>query len=743
MNRAQAATETLILLAIGLLILGTIIYYTSDKITFVSNAKRMSEARATVEDLTRAANEVYSEGVGSRKEVFIRIPEGVDYSESFIGKPAGAAADVPSKSIRIRLFMNDNVSDTPPATTEYEVRGSFPNEAGGHWVTVVAREGYVQIGQYNIVVSPVGLSAFMRPDNITTKSFEVTNEGTQNMDVIVTENWNYSDVTISTNESAFILTPGASKTVGVTFDSSGSSLDAYSGLVEVNGTIGSDTDIIEVSLLAIVTLEQESNILTYPNGWSVSVDPGMSTSKSFSVCNNFNDSKTVDLEITGNLSLSFLASETNLTTSRTVLGGACNSFNVYLSVPTNATSGLHYGYVSTTFGGHTDQSTISMNVTPDAISPTVNIVSPLNATYPVSWVWANVSLDEEGSSCSYSLDGGANQSMSSKTTSYYYANVSGLSGSHKIIFYCSDLDSNIGKSNISFSYAVVDNAPEITITSPESTTYGHNWVWGNISVNEPASWCGIVIDGPALLGSATQMTGSSGNMHFWRLVTPLTVGNHNLTFFCNDSIDQWSQETIFYDYNYTTENLTIVSSEPIGTCFGGCAPSDLNAHDYGFECELDHDPKNTKCMIPLNISDVIGSANVTDVKVHIEEGFGEVVWGAGVPRISSSSMKIYISNSSVSDQGIIYCEESITPTLGDWAVACPTGSCSIPSGDNSSFHTFDCEDNPVSGGLDTVTEVNEMYVHIENNDVWGITSSYTEEGQSYRIDHVIVQVTHN
>ena len=44
-------------------------------------------------------------------------------------------------------------------------------------------------------------------------------------------------------------------------------------------------------------------------------------------------------------------------------------------------------------------------------------------------------------------------------------------------------------------------------------------------------------------------------------------------------------------------------------------------------------------------------------------------------------------------------------------------------------------DNPVSGGLDTVEELNNMYVHIENHDRWS--------ADSFRVDYVVVQVTHN
>lgn len=744
MARAQTATETLILLAVGLLVLGVIISYSSQQVSFVSDSKRVSEARASVEDLTRATNEVYSEGRGSRKEVFIRVPSSHNSSASYVGKPSWASMDTPSRTINLNVLIHGKGNDVS-ATTNYEVRGSLPEEPGGHWVTVIAREGYVQIGRYNLVVSPVGLSSFMKPDNTTVKTFEVSNEGSGDMDVVLSEDWNYSEVSIDVNESAFTLAPKESRTVSVSFNSSGSALDAYSGSITVNGTLGSDTDVIEVSLLAVVTLEQESKVSVYPNEWYVSMNTGMSTSKEFTVCSDFNTSKIIDLEITGDLNLSFTQGGTNLTYSKVVGGGLCSGFNIYLTVPGGTPGGERVGRITAGSSGYSDQSIVTVNVTQDLYPPEITIISPLNATYPNPWVWANVTLNEEGVSCAYSLDGAANETMTARSDSYYYKNVSGLSETpHSMFFYCRDTSNNIGTNNVSFAYEEADYPPTIAITSPDNKTYGRNWVWGNISLNEPAGWCGVVVDGPILLANATEINGSSGNTSFWVYVDNMTMGSHNLTFFCNDSIGQWSNESIWFSYNFVTENLTVVGTEPVGPCLGDCNPTSLNEHDYEFECELDHDPKNNKCRVPTNMSKIDGSANVTDVKVFIEEGFGEMNWFFGYPQISSDSMRVYISNSSVSDDGTIYCEEYLTPTLGDWNLVCPGGGgCYIDYGDNSTFYEFDCEDNPVAGGLDTVEEVNNMYVHIENDDYWGWFLSYTSAGQSYRIDHVIAQVTHN
>ena len=103
----------------------------------------------------------------------------------------------------------------------------------------------------------------------------------------------------------------------------------------------------------------------------------------------------------------------------------------------------------------------------DTQLPIITIVSPLNQSYITNWTWANVTLNEAGSWCGYSLDSGSNQTMSNSSTTAWYYNISGLSQTqHNIKFYCNDTSGNMGSS--SAVYFTINTAGNI-ITSLNPT----------------------------------------------------------------------------------------------------------------------------------------------------------------------------------------------------------------------------------------------------------------------------------
>jgi len=86
---------------------------------------------------------------------------------------------------------------------------------------------------------------------------------------------------------------------------------------------------------------------------------------------------------------------------------------------------------------------LRVNYTPDTNEPTLDLVSPVNATYPLATVSFNVSMDEAGEQCLYSLDGAVNVSMTQLSSTYHYHIYPNLTnGSHSINIYCSDLAGN-------------------------------------------------------------------------------------------------------------------------------------------------------------------------------------------------------------------------------------------------------------------------------------------------------------
>ncbi|MCD6557878.1 MAG: YIP1 family protein, partial [Candidatus Aenigmarchaeota archaeon] len=165
-----------------------------------------------------------------------------------------------------------------------------------------------------------------------------------------------------------------------------------------------------------------------------------------------------------NYSISSMSAGSSTTRTFNVTGRDRNEYTVGCKITANNPS----SYDSPTTRG--------VNVTNKA--PYITIISPTNRTYDKDWVWANVSLDESGDWCGYSLDGNANVSMTRYNLTYFYSNVSGLSeGQHNIIFYCNDTEGAMRESNtVYFTYGPDTNPPTFSNIqdSPDPTGYDQN-----------------------------------------------------------------------------------------------------------------------------------------------------------------------------------------------------------------------------------------------------------------------------
>ncbi|MCX6775910.1 MAG: hypothetical protein NT130_03630 [Candidatus Micrarchaeota archaeon] len=239
--RAQGAIELLVILAM-IALAGLVIYSTSQN-TLAESSKALivSQARATVNDLSSAASEVYSEGVGARRKVYITIPEGVDSSKVYVN----------NTMINIGLKIGGQTSDINTQTSMRLLQGSdFPTTPGGYWVDVVAKNGYVLIGSSYLSIVPQSISVEMPPSNSTSTLVTFTNMGSVPLNVTLSPQWTYAGVVnMSLNTTNFILsTSGDSSTsyVNVNFITyQDTPLQPYAGTINV-ATNSSETAQIDV-----------------------------------------------------------------------------------------------------------------------------------------------------------------------------------------------------------------------------------------------------------------------------------------------------------------------------------------------------------------------------------------------------------------------------------------------------------------------------------------------------------------
>jgi hypothetical protein len=188
----------------------------------------------------------------------------------------------------------------------------------------------------------------------------------------------------------------------------------------------------------------------------------------------------------------------------------------------------------------------------DTTPPIVTIESPLNQTYTTTPVWANVTLDEAGSWCGRSLDGGANVTMSSDSTTHFYNQITGLSlGAHNVRFYCNDTAGNMNGSvlnRVYFTLAAADTTP------PTYTNFNTNNT--NPSTDNDVKFYSQWNDNVQLSKYIFSWNAYGTNCNEW----------HNYT------------ESIFQTGNWTNTTKTIPTTNP-STCGGKTISYKFYAND--------------------------------------------------------------------------------------------------------------------------------------------------------------------
>src|SRR3989338_10571505 len=137
MKKGEVSTEFLVIITIMFLFLSVVIYLVQEQKTSVDRIKSQSDTDNTISQIGAAAGDVYSQGEGARRRVFVQIPPGYDFEKSFVSNN----------------LININVDGTDHAfTTDFEVRGSLPATYGGHWIWAISEGNKVRIGSVMFTV---------------------------------------------------------------------------------------------------------------------------------------------------------------------------------------------------------------------------------------------------------------------------------------------------------------------------------------------------------------------------------------------------------------------------------------------------------------------------------------------------------------------------------------------------------------------------------------------------------------
>ncbi|MFW6449650.1 MAG: class III signal peptide-containing protein [Nanoarchaeota archaeon] len=131
MKRAQGSLELILLLAVSLIVVIAIISYSDRAMDNYETVMRQKKAESALEKIHSTANEVYREGIGSKKKIFVNMPERIE--------------NISVENKTIELSFNDG--GKKHTSFKYDVAGSIPTREGGLWLEVGSGLGVVLISE--------------------------------------------------------------------------------------------------------------------------------------------------------------------------------------------------------------------------------------------------------------------------------------------------------------------------------------------------------------------------------------------------------------------------------------------------------------------------------------------------------------------------------------------------------------------------------------------------------------------
>lgn len=222
-RRAQVSMEFLFVLAISIVIITLIALLAQGQMGTVQKQRDAADAQNSLLDLSAAAKEVYAQGEGSRKLVFVQLPSGYEANRSFVG----------NRSIQIRADGTDYVS-----LEDFNVRGYLPTAPGRYWVWVTSEGSRVRIGLAMMEFSSNRVYVVMERNATATESFSVKNTWIRNITVYTSTLWNASEVSMDGVPAGFSLDLDGTQLITLEFASAPDSGGFYLGEITLDATDG-------------------------------------------------------------------------------------------------------------------------------------------------------------------------------------------------------------------------------------------------------------------------------------------------------------------------------------------------------------------------------------------------------------------------------------------------------------------------------------------------------------------------
>jgi hypothetical protein len=181
----------------------------------------------------------------------------------------------------------------------------------------------------------------------------------------------------------------------------------------------------------------------------------------------------------------------------------------------------------------------------DVAPPKITISSPENKVYSTNSVPLTFILSEPASWIAYSLDNHANVTIPGNSSL-----TSMNDGIHSVVVYANDTVGNMGQSSL-ISFTVDTGPPNVTILSPENSTYAATSISLDFTINETTSWIGYQLDTQANV----TVTGNT-------TLSNLAERNHKITVYANDTNGLMGHSaTLHFTIDTVAPTVQVISPE--------------------------------------------------------------------------------------------------------------------------------------------------------------------------------------
>src|SRR3989344_1706967 len=217
----------------------------------------------------------------------------------------------------------------------------------------------------------------------------------------------------------------------------------------------------------------------------------------------------------------------------------------------------------------------SVTFTKDTTVPAITILLPANTSYASTTSTFNVTLNENGTDCLYSLDGAGNITMTNKNNSDFGAiNSTMAQGSHNVIYSCNDTSNNRNAS-VTRYFSTDSVFPLLSIAYPTNISYSINVSALNYSItelNKDRCWYG---------NSTANFTDVAAGVNFTSVQS--NEGSNTWTVYCNDTANNLNSTSVTFTKDTTVPAITILL--PANTSYASTTSTfNVTLNENGTDC---------------------------------------------------------------------------------------------------------------------------------------------------------------